>query len=110
MGTHEFNEYVTIGDIEFETSGSYYPDEIINDYYDKFDENTEVPIEIEFDTVIAHVSTDDGIVSLDGKPILESLNAWNILEREVYKQLDLNPDREIDYDLDENVFDDDDLN
>lgn len=98
MALYPFHEIVIIGELEFEVTGTYYPEESNNGFYmDNVDER--IPYDINFETVSITLDTDnDGTITLDGTKILDSLKCWDVLEEELVRQLP---------DLDFPIFEDD---
>lgn len=72
-----FNKTVVIGEIEFKVSGKYIP----KTYHDDL-------LEIEYDEIVAIVPTNDDLIEVDGKPILESFSGWDTLENELIELLE----------------------
>lgn len=77
MRNRKFNHIVMIGDIEFNVSGKYNPN------YDIYN-----PMAIEYDEVLATIPSDGDLIEVDGKPLLESFETWDQLEKKVIEALE----------------------
>lgn len=86
-----FNEIININDLIFEVSGTYYPEENYTDF-ELDDINDTIPYEINFETAVLTITTDEGTFTLDATPILDALECWDKLEGELISQLPINED------------------
>lgn len=86
MGLYPFNEVVIIGELEFNVSGTYFPEENVNNIYIN-DIGESISYDINYDSVELTIMIDGGTTTFDGTGLLDSLDCWEILEVELIKQL-----------------------
>jgi len=76
---NHFSEVVIIGELEFEVSGTYHPEENSNEFC------------LDFEVVIINLVTDNDTITIDGTTLLDSLECWEKLEEGLIKQLIVSP-------------------